>query len=244
MKIEHCTLNIPPPSNQQPATSNRAYWLASVCSLAWFALWLTAFQPMPERPVESAPRPPAAFCPATDKTLHSLQAPTLFALPSKEGFSGTFPERQVNVELSLERPRQPDTYLSRQPAAAPAPDQTQLIESIPLPQNKLPAPRAIRTTVLRQPEPIALFFSPELQSRAAEIKSINGIEILPVASVRIRLTVRPDGSVAHAFFEDPMENASLLSAIRQLRFSPATEESTGWLDIRFSPSREKAGASL
>ncbi len=221
-----------------------ALTVALVCSLAWFALWLTAFQPMPEPLVEFAQQPPAAFCPATDKTLHSLQAPTLFALPSKEGFSGTFPERQVNVELSLERPRQPDTWLSRQPAAAPAPDQTQLIESIPLPQNKLPAPGVVRTTVIRQPEPIALFFSPELQSRATEIKSINGIEILPVASVRIQLTVRPDGRVAHAFFEKPMENTALLSTVRQLRFAPAPEETAGWLDIRFSPSREKAGDSL
>lgn len=221
-----------------------ALTLALVCSLAWFALWLTAFRPMPESPVESAPRPAAAFCPSADKTLRTLQAPTLFALPSEKGFSGTFPERQVNVDLSLERPRQPDTWLSRQPAAAPAPDQTQLIERIPLLQNKLPAPGAVRTTILRQPKPIALFFSPELQPRAAEIKSLNGIETLPVASVRIQLTVRPDGSVAHAFFEKPMENAALLSTVRQLRFSAAPEETAGWLDIRFTPSKEKAGESL
>ncbi|MBI9019988.1 MAG: hypothetical protein JEZ10_01865 [Verrucomicrobia bacterium] len=221
-----------------------ALTVALVCALAWFALWLTAFRPMPERPAKSKPRPAAAFCPSADRTLHALQAPTLFALPSEEGFSGIFPERRVNVNLSLELPRQPETYLSRQPGAAPAPDQTQLIERIPLPQNKLPAPGAGRTTVLRQPEPIALFFSPELQPRATEIKSLSGVETLSVASVRIRLTVRPDGNVAHAFFEDPMENAALLSAIRRLRFNPAPEESTGWLDIRFSPSTGKEGDAL
>ena len=253
-------MNTPPPNNQhvsceasakrEPArvlrslgeaeTSNRAYWLAAVCSLAWFALWLSAFRPIPEPAPEPMPRPAVAICSATDETLSRLRAPTLFALPSKEGFSGTFPEKRVNVRLSPERLRQPETYLARQPGTA-APDQTTLIERIPFPQSELPAPGATPTAVIRRPETIVFFFSPELASRATEIKPPSEIESLPDASVRIHLTVRPDGTVAHAFFETPMEQATLLSAVRKLRFTPAPEKTGGWLDIRFTPDRENRG---
>ncbi len=230
-------MNTPPSSNQQPATSNRAYWLvAAVCSLAWFTFWLSAFRPIPEPEPRLESHLVAAICPATDPALQTLQAPTLFALPSEQGFSGTFPEKQVNVRLSLERPRQSETYLSRQPVAAPAPDQTQLIESIPHSESELPAPGGNRTTVIRTPEKIVFFFSPELAPRATGIKPPAEIESLSDASVRIRLTVRPDGTVAHAFFETPMEQPALLSAIRKLRFTPTPEETSGWLDIRFTPT--------
>ncbi len=221
-----------------PATSNRAYWLAAaVCALAWFAFWLSAFRPIPEPEPRFESPWIAAVCPATDPTLKTLQAPTLFALPSEQGFSGTFPENQVNVRLSLEQPRQPETYLSRQPLAAPTPDQTQLIESIPRSESELPAPGGNRTTVIRNPETIAFFFSPELASRATEIETPTKIETHADASVRIRLTVRPNGTVAHAFFESPMEQSALLSAIRKLRFTPAPEETSGWLDIRFTEAK-------
>lgn len=234
-------MSVSPPSNQQPATSNRAYWLASAFSVAWFALWLSAFRPFPEPEFQPEPRPVAAVCPAADEALSRLRAPTLFALPSKEGFSGTFPEKQVNVRPSLERPHQPETYLTRQPAAAPAPDQTKLIESIPLPQNELPAPGATPTEVIRNPEKIVFFFSPGLQPRAADIEVPAEIETLPEASVRIHLTVRPDGTVEHAFFETPTKQPALLSAVRKLHFSPTPKTTDGWLDIRFTPPKEKPG---
>lgn len=218
---------------KRPVQPTLAIILATLCAIAWFAFWLSAFEPTVQPQIQE-PRPlAAAFCPAANET---LQAPTLFALPSEQGFSGVFPEQRVNVDLSLERPRQPETYLSRQPVATATPDQTQLIESIPLPQNKLPAPGATRTVVIRQPERIALFFSPELKPRASEIKSISEIDTLSSASVRIRLTVRPDGSVAHAFFETPIKQPALLSAIRKLRFTATDKETVGWLDIRYTPT--------
>ena len=208
---------------------------AIACSVAWFAFWLLAFRPIPEPAPQPKIRPAVAICPVTDPTLNTLQAPTLFALPSEQGFSGTFPADRVNVDLSLERPHQPETYLSHQPAATPAPDQTQLIESIPRSESELPAPGGNRTTVIRNPEKIAFFFSPELAPRATGIETPAEIEILPDASVRIHLTVRPDGTVALAFFESPMEQPALLSAIRKLRFTPAPKETSGWLNIRFTP---------
>ncbi len=208
---------------------------ALLCSFAWFALWLTAFRPGPETPIEPKPRPAVSIRPAIGKSQSPLQSPTLFALPSEKGFSGSFPEGQVDIDLSLEQPRQPEIYLPRQTAAAPAPDQTELIERISLPQNKLPAPGAAQTAVIRKPEPVTLFFSPELQPRAAETKIPANLEAPPVASARIHLTVRPDGTVAHAFFETPMEHPALLGAIRRLRFAPAPETTSGRLDIRFNP---------
>ncbi len=206
-----------------------------MCSLAWFAFWLSAFRPIPEPEPRLEFPLAAAVCPATDQTLKTLQAPTLFALPSEQGFSGTFPEKQVNVRLSLEQPQQPGTYLSRQPAASPAPDQTQLIESIPRSESELPAPGRNCTTVIRNPETIAFFFSPELAPRATGIEPPPEIESPSAASVRIRLTVRPDGTVAHAFFETPMEHPALLISVRKLRFTPAPEKTSGWLNIRFTP---------
>lgn len=209
---------------------------AFACSVAWFAFWLLPFRPIPEPVFRQESRPPAAVCPAVDETLESLQAPTLFALPSEEGFSGTFPEKRINMALSVKQPHQPETYLARQTTAASAPDQTKLIERIPLPQSELPVPGATPTAVVRQPEKIAFFFSPELAARAAEIEPPTDIESLPGSSVRIRLTVRPDGSVAHAFFETPVEQPALLGSVRKLRFAPAPEETAGWLDIRFTPA--------
>jgi len=215
--------------------------MAIVCSLAWFALWLSAFHPVPEPSFPATPHLAATIFPATDETLSPFRAPTLFALPSEQGFSGTFPEDRVNVRLSLERPHQPKTYLPRQPTDTPAPNPTQLTENIPLPESELPAPGATRTTVIRQPERIAFFFSPELASRATDIETPDVITALPGSSIRIRLSVRPDGNVAHAFCETPIEQPTLLRAIRNLRFTPSSEKTEGWLDIRFTPDREKAG---
>ena len=241
-------MNSSPPSNQHlsceasakraPATCNRACWLALLCSVAWFALWLAAFRPIPESAAAPKPRPSITVVPANDDPLSRLRAPTFFALPSKEGFSGTFPEKRVNVHLSFEQPRQPEPYLTRQPSAA-TPDQTKLIGRIPLPQSELPVPSATPTAVIRNPEKIAFFFSPELQPRATGIEPPAEIESLPEASVRIHLTVRSDGTVAHAFFETPTEQPALLGAVRTLRFNPAPEKTAGWLDIRFSPAKNQ-----
>jgi hypothetical protein len=209
--------------------------VALVCSLVWFALWLSAFRPVEERPYVPSFSPPVALCPTPGNALHLLQAPTLFALPSEQGFSGIFPERHIDVPLSLEQPRQPKTYLSRQPTAAAPPDQAKLIERIPLLQSTLPVPGEQRTIATRHPDRITLFFSPELQPRATETGTLNEIEDLPVASIRIHLTVQPNGKVAHAFFATPIEQPALLRAVRTLRFSPASEKTDGWLDIRFTP---------
>ena len=209
--------------------------VALVCALLWFAFWLSAFRPVEERPYAPSFSPPAALCLATDTALHLLQAPTLFALPSVQGFSGIFPERHIDVPISLEQPRQPKTYLSRQPTASAPPDQAKLIERIPLLQSTLPVPGEQRTIATRHPDRIALFFSPELQPRANETGTLNEIADLPVASIRIHLTVQPNGKVAHAFFETPIEQSALLRAVRALRFSPASEKTEGWLDIRFTP---------
>ncbi len=211
------------------------YFLATVCAIAWFAFWLSAFQPSSNTAPQPKTQRSATLCSSTDPTLNTLQSPTLFALPSKQGFSGTFPADQVDVTLSLERPHQPETYLTHQPVAAPIPDQTQLIESIPRSESELPPPKKNRTTNTRKPENIAFFFSPELAARATNIKPPKKLYTLPQTTVRIHLSIRPNGTVKHAFFENPTKQPALLSTIRGLRFDQAYEKTSGWLNIRISP---------
>lgn len=231
-------MNTTPPINPPATTSKRAYWLASVCALAWFALWLTAFRPAPTSLFQPESPPRLILHPDINGSF-ALQNPTRFARPSQEGFSGTFPPERIPLRLALRQPHPPETYLSRPSAIAPAQNQPESIEAIPLPQSELPAPGAARTTLVRHPGRIELFFSPELQSRADCAEPFKEIEALSLVTLRIHLTVRPDGTVAHALFETPAEPPALLSAIRKIRFSPSPETTVGWLDIRFTPPAGK-----
>jgi len=223
-------VKIPPPGN-------RICWLAALCAIAWFALWLLAFHPVSGPAFCSPTRPAVAISPSPGAMLRSVQSPTLFAFPSKQGFSGTFPENRVSTHPMIERSRPPETYLSRRLVPAPAPDQTKLIEQVSLPQSELPAPGATQTEVVRRPGRMTLFCSPELLPRANGIELPGDLEILSSTSIRIHLTVRPDGRVAHAFFESPARQPALLNAVRKLRFSPAAEKTEGRLDIRFTQTQ-------
>ena len=215
--------------------SNRAYGLAAICALIWFAFWLSAFHPISAPATPPKPPPAITLCRTPNPTLKPLLTPTLFALPSTKGFSGTFPENTIHTPRSIENQHPSKTYLSRQPPASPVTDQINLIESIVLPESELPAPGAKQTTLTRQPEKIAFFFSPELQPRATQIEPATQLDPLPNSSLRIQLTVRSDGTVEHAFFETPTEHPALLQTIRRLRFTPAANKTVGWLDIRFTP---------
>jgi len=214
---------------------NWTYGLTGICSLLWFVFWLTAFHPMEQPAALSPSRPAISLDPKTDEPLRTLQNPTFFALPSKEGFSGIFPENHVNISLTLERPKHPKMVLARQPGTAPVPDQTQLIKSVPLPSSQLSVPHQYRTIPMRQPDRIALFFSPNLPPCINSTESLQEIKPLSPSSTHIDLTVRPNGTVAHAFFETPTDQPALRSRVYQLRFSPVPKEIHGWLDIRFTP---------
>jgi len=206
---------------------------AILCALLWFAFWLIAFHPRPIRKITATVYPAAIFLPAGAEDIREIRSPTLFALPSEQGFSGTFPESHVNLKLSLDQPDQPKFYLPREPADRTPPTQISLLETVPPLQSQLPAPGATHTGSAPRPERIALFFSPSLQVRMPDPVELDLSGTLP-PSVRIHLTIRPNGTVEQALFETPVENSTLAGAVRKLRFAPAAEQTSGWLDIRFT----------
>jgi len=212
---------------------------AMLCAAGWSALWLLAFQPSPLCPAVAAAHPEFTRLIADDETLRKLKAPTLFALPSGEGFSGSFIENRVDLRLSLEKPSSPVRYLPHEKTAAPGVDRALLTESIALPQNALPVPGATPPTAVRPVAKTQLFLSPELKSRAGDILQLNITSAGLPETVRVNLTVRPDGTVEHALFETPVTNAALLSAVRQLHFKPATGQTESWIDIRFAQEEKK-----
>ena len=210
--------------------------LALLCSLGWFALFVFAFEPA------EAPQPVWTSIPLIqriqpiDPMLSELQKPTLFAQPSEEGFSGIFPEKTLQRPLSFKPARRQTAYLSRRPAPAPLPDQGNLIQRVSLPQNELPAPDYESTTVLRTPRETDLFFSPTLLPRIPQSFAFEPPKTSAALSIRVHLTVRPDGTIAHVFLDSATDQPTLLSAIRKIRLAPAPETTEGWMDLRITPT--------
>ena len=193
-----------------------------------------AFQPAPLRPPIPSVHPEATRLVTDDETMRKLKAPTLFALPSGEGFSGQFLENRVDLHLTLEKPSSPVRFLAQENIAAPGVNQALLTSESAFPLGALPAPESAPRTEIRPAEGTRLFLSPELKLRAEETLQLNIPGKGLPETIRINLTVRPDGTVEHALFDTPATNAGLLSAVRQLRFKPAAEKTEGWIDIRFA----------
>jgi hypothetical protein len=209
---------------------------ALLCTVAWFALWLLAFRPALPEPVIKASHPEFIRLIADDATLDKLKTPTLFALPSTEGFSGPFfLENRIDLRPALEKTNSPIRYLSPEKIDSPgAVDRSQLMEETALPRSALPAPGAAPRTAIRPAAETQLFFSPELKLRAGDTPQLSGASAGMSGTLRVNLTIRTDGTVEYVFFETPVTNTALLSAIRQLRFKPASEQTESWIDIRFA----------
>lgn len=208
-----------------------------VCAALWFALWLTAFEVQPIRKMLPPTYPAATFLPVGAEKIRKFLTPSLFALPAEQGFSGVFPESRVHMELSLDQlepTEQTEFYLPHKPVKRAEPDQASLMEVTPIPRSGLPAPGTARIKAAPYPGRIALFLSRELQSRANGPMQLALTGELPT-SVRVHIRIQPDGTVDRTLFETPVENKALAGAIRQLQFTPATEQTTGWLEIRFTP---------
>lgn len=207
---------------------------ALCCATAWLAFWLLAFRPAPPGPVITASHPEFTRLIADNATLDKLKAPTLFALPSTEGFSGPFLENRIDLHLTLEKTNSPARYLSPEKAATPGVDRSQLMEETALLHGDLPAPGAAPRTAIQHAVETQLFLSPELKPRAGDMPQLSAASSGMSGTLRVKLTVRADGTVEYVFFETPVTNAALLSAVRQLRFKPATERTESWIDIRFA----------
>lgn len=207
---------------------------ALFCATAWLAFWLFAFRPAPPGPARTVSHPEFTRLIADNATLDKLKTPTLFALPSTEGFSGPFLENRIDLHLTLEKTNSPARYLSPEKVATSSIDRSQLMEETALPQGVLPAPgTAPRTAILPAVE-TQLFLSPELKPRAGDTPKLSGASAGMSGTLRVNLTIRADGTVEYVFFETPVTNTALLSAIRQLRFKPAAERTESWIDIRFA----------
>ena len=171
---------------------------------------------------------------ANDEALRKLKTPTLFALPSDAGFSGRFVENQVNLRLTLEKPAASTRYLQKENSTAPDVNRTLLTAETILPRGALPAPGTASRPAIRPAAGAQLFLSPELKLRAGNTLQLNIAASGSPETVRVNLVVRADGTVESAFFDAPVTNGALLSAVRQLQFNLSKEKTEGWIDIRFA----------
>lgn len=207
--------------------------IALLSATGWSVFCLLAFRPVPLHPVIRPAQPEVVRLIADEATLSRLKAPTLFALPSAEGFSGQFLENRVNIPLTLEQPSSPVRYLPIENSFVSGVPQTPLMEETAIPQSPLPVPGALPRTAVPPATGTRLFLSPELQTRAGTIPPLYIARDALPETVRVHLAVRPDGMVDQAFFDTPVTNTALLSAVRVLPFKPAKETTEGWIDIRF-----------
>ena len=215
-----------------------ALTVALLCAAGWFAFWLLAFRPALTLPKLPSVRPGFVRLSINDKVLNALNQPTRFALPSAEGFSGGLADDRMDLRLTLEKPTSPALYLPRATPAAAGIQPALLLEKTVLPKNALPLPGVAPRTAVPPATGIRLFFSPELTARGSDLQLNLATAGLP-ETVRVNLAILPDGRVAQAFFETPVTNAALLSAVRQLQFKPAKTEKDGWVDIRFAQEGAK-----
>ncbi len=215
-----------------------AFAAALLCTTAWFAVWLTAFQPLPARHEMRPDQPKVALLPAGPEP-DPLSRPTLFALPAEQGFSGTFPEPRMHLALKLDHPQQPDYYLPRETAASPAPKEIQFTEPASLPQaGQLSAPDTVPFAAAASQPGIFLHLSPGLRLRTDSPFLLDGIGPLP-DFLKAHLKVETDGRVSQCFFDTPVDNSALNGALRSLHFHPVPEATDGWLEIRVNPAGDR-----
>ena len=207
---------------------------ALFCAVAWLAVWLTAFRPLPAQSIAAPKLPMVSIRPATPAAERPVQEPSRFALPSQQGFSGTFPASRVDVDLDLNPPEQPDLFLARSTGKKTATRPLRYTEPVSLPQSgRLSLPGTERIEPDLQPGTYC-FLSPELDLRAPN-PVLPPLESNLPDVVRIQLRVDADGSVSQCFFETPVTNRALPTVIRAIRFEPAPQTTDGWIEIRSIP---------
>lgn len=210
---------------------------ALLCAAGWYAFWFFTGQPAAPAVVKPSPVPVVSYLPGGSEAVRAVLSPTLFALPSDQGFSRGFPENRIDLRLTLEKPQQPARFLPRRPAAAPAVDAARLLAGMGLPPGRLPIPEALPAVQLpRTTERVQLFLSPELKVRAGTAPQLDLSSTNLPGQIRANLNVRTDGTVSRVLFDTPLESPALLRALLRLRFTPSEKETDGWLDIRFTPA--------
>jgi hypothetical protein len=212
--------------------------VAVVFSAAWFALWLIPFRPTEETSLLRSTTPNVTRLAQNEHVGRVLRDPTLFALPSENGFSGHFPEQHIALNLSLEKTSDPVRFLPPPSFDPPQIDPDVLSGEEPRPTQALPKPN--HTTYLNKltSESGRLFLSPELQARSSGTLYIRSdLTNLPEV-VRAWLQVRADGTVERVLLQTPVQNPTLLPELQKLRFEPASESTAGEISIRFTPGEK------
>ena len=212
---------------------------ALLCAAAAAGLWFSVFRPAFPGTASVPARPELIRLIADDETLDKLKTPTLFALPSEEGFSGKFLKDRMDIRHLYEKPASPARYLPNREIPAPGIDKALLNRESLLPQEALPVPGTALRTPFSADAATRLFFSPELEARRSDDHLPGVFRSGIPETVRVNLAVRPDGSVEYALFETPVTNTALLRAVRQMNFRPSAKQTQGWMDIRFVPEGEK-----
>jgi len=207
---------------------------ALICAAGWYTFWLLSFRPAPSRPLIAIARPKVTRLVMDNETLRKLRVPTLFARPSIDGFSGDFLGDRVDIRLSLEKPASPIRYLPQENAIGPSANLTLLTTKAIIPKNELPVPGATPRQIPPPGATTQLFLSPELTPRAHDALRINIVSAGLPETIRVNLTVGPDGTVERALFENPAAGIALLNAVRQLHFKSASGPTEGWMDIHFT----------
>lgn len=204
---------------------------ALICTLLWFALWTLAFQPEPVREMLPPVETNAGLRTADARDIPRFSSPTLFALPSRQGFSDTFPEDRVNMTLQFESPDQPSYELPPGSFREGDPNPAPLYEAVAFPRTEEHLPGSFQIRPAIQPGRVEYFFPPNLKNRLINQPDRNPPGELP-ESVRVRLKVNADGIVERVFFETPTQNQNLIAALMGLRFAPASEAAEGWVELR------------
>jgi len=209
------------------------YAVAFFIVTGWSLFWLFAFQPAAALQSPSVNHPEVVRLIADDDTLKKLAAPTLFALPSIEGFSGRFVEDRVIAPKTVVKPANPIRYLPRAPLTSSRIDTKLLAAETLLPVQDLPLPDSTSRNPPLPERLSQIFPSPEVQARVGVFPEWLDLPGELPETLRVYVQIRPDGTVEHAFCDTPVTNAALLQAIRALAFKPSMNHSDGWIDLRF-----------
>ena len=217
-----------------PLQITRPLGIALGAATLWVAFWLVAFRPVtPTRPVVR--RPIARLSVARLSDIPDFIDPALFALPSRQGFSGDFPADRLNSGPRFTSPEQQQYFLEAGVIREGDPNPAPLYHTVRPVQTELPRPNAADAAPALPPG-LHLSVSPELSDRATATALPELSGDLP-AYARVHIRVEPNGTVSRCFFDTPPPTDALPAAVRSLRFAPAPHPVDSWIEIRSIPEK-------
>ena len=243
--------------------------IAAIIGALWHVLWVTWLSPIsaaiPERVVEpprvaylSIEAQPDGYSFPDD--LLALWSPSLFALPSRSGFSQSIEQEVLASHPRLEAPTLTSVYLSRVRESDDDGSPRYSVEPLSTIGGGLPPLLVER--VLRNAFPA---FTPSgegvmwrLESDTIPLEEVRA-DALPAREPFIDqgawvavacVEVGPEGIVRHVYLESatdlPLRNRELVQALYRWRFKPASEDRTGKLILSYKgqPDMRRVGVEV